>query len=283
MRSGIARLRSRIADLQALDIEALQSGEDPAIEGLQKKIEATIASVYGPTSHEYSRLHSAWCLDDTTYVMTIEPAWGRGGGRGGGPSIEEIRDGVRRGRDHAIALLQGAAEALDEELGYAQPAAHPTPQPEPSILSPDVFVVYGHDDAAEQEVARFISKCGLTPVILHEKASGGRTVIEKLEYYSDVSFAVVLLTPDDKGGTADSAPDELRPRARQNVIAELFYFIGKLGRANVCALKKGEIEIPSDIGGVVYTPMDTGVGWKTSLIRELEAAGHHVDWRKALS
>ena len=143
----------------------------------------------------------------------------------------------------------------------------------------EVFVVHGQDTAAREEVARFLDRAGLKPIVLHEQVSGGRTVIEKLEHYSNVGFAVVLLTPDDVGG---SAGEESKPRARQNVIAELFYFIGKLGRDRVCALKRGELEIPSDIGGVVYVPMDNAGGWKQSLLRELEGAGYAIDWKRAL-
>jgi predicted nucleotide-binding protein len=98
----------------------------------------------------------------------------------------------------------------------------------------------------KESVARFLEKLDLRPIILHEQPNKGRTVIEKFEAHSDVGFAVVLLTPDDVGGLA-SSPDKLSRRARQNVILELGYFIGKLGRAKVCALYKEGVEIPSDI------------------------------------
>jgi predicted nucleotide-binding protein len=91
----------------------------------------------------------------------------------------------------------------------------------------------------------------------------------------------VLLTPDDIGGPRGTELAKLQPRARQNVIAELFYFVAKLGRKHVCALKKRNIEIPSDIGGVVYIDMDDG-GWKAALLRELEGVGYEIDWGKAM-
>jgi predicted nucleotide-binding protein len=128
----------------------------------------------------------------------------------------------------------------------------------------------------KESVARFLEKLGLTPVILHEQPNAGKTVIEKFEAHSDVGFAVVLLTPDDLGGSA-SSPDKLNHRARQNVILELGYFIGKLGRAKVCALHKGGVEIPSDIHGVLYVPYDAGNGWRLSLASEIKAAGIAVD------
>ena len=146
-------------------------------------------------------------------------------------------------------------------------------------FSRKVFIVHGHDDGARETVARFLERIGLEAVILHEQANQGRTIIEKVVANSDVGFAVVLLTPDDegciKGGT-------LEPRARQNVLLELGYFIGRLGRDKVCALKRGTLEIPSDFAGVVWEAMDSSGGWKHGLARELEAAGHSIDWNKVM-
>lgn len=146
-------------------------------------------------------------------------------------------------------------------------------------LSNKVFIVHGHDGEARESVARWLSKAGFEPIILHEQANKGRTVIEKVEANSDVGFAVVLLTPDDEGCVKGETPE---PRARQNVLLELGYFIGRLGREKVCALKRGTLEIPSDFAGVVWETMDASNGWKQALGRELEAAGHTVDWNKAM-
>jgi predicted nucleotide-binding protein len=146
-------------------------------------------------------------------------------------------------------------------------------------LSRKVFVVHGHDEAAREKIARFLERLEFEPIILHEQASRGRTVIEKVEAHSDVDFAVVLLTPDDEGCEKGGTP---RPRARQNVVLELGYFLGRLGRTHVCALKRGDIEIPSDFEGVVYVDFDNSDGWKQGLGRELEAAGFQFDWNKAM-
>jgi predicted nucleotide-binding protein len=130
-----------------------------------------------------------------------------------------------------------------------------------------VFVVHGHDDAAKEGVARFLEKIGLDPIILHEQPSSGRTVIEKFEMFSnDVAFAVVLLTPDDVGSKAGGPSQS---RARQNVIMELGYFMGRLGRTRVCALHKGNVELPSDYQGILYLPMDEAGAWKAKLAQEL--------------
>lgn len=147
-------------------------------------------------------------------------------------------------------------------------------------LGKRIFIVHGHDGEARETVARFLGNIGFQPIILHEQASRGRTVIEKVEANADVGFAVVLLTPDDLGKARNA--DHLEPRARQNVLLELGYFMARLGRENVCALKKGHVEIPSDFAGVVWEEMDDRGGWKTSLARELQAAGHDIDWNAVM-
>jgi predicted nucleotide-binding protein len=139
-----------------------------------------------------------------------------------------------------------------------------------------VFLVHGHDDGAKDLVARFMDKLKIEAIILHEQPNEGRTIIEKFEAYSDVGFAVVLMTPDDIGASAAS-PDKLVKRARQNVVLELGYFTGKIGRNRVCALHKPGVEIPSDIHGVLYVELDNGGGWKTKLAQELVQAKFDID------
>ena len=140
-----------------------------------------------------------------------------------------------------------------------------------------VFLVHGHDDGVRESVARFLEKIKFDVVILHEQANKGRTVIEKFEQSSDVGFAIVILTPDDVGSKKDGLS---QPRARQNVILEWGYFIGQLGRDHVCALKHGEIEMPSDIIGIVWEPYDSNSGWKAKIAKELQAVGYEIDWQK---
>lgn len=144
-----------------------------------------------------------------------------------------------------------------------------------------IFVVHGHDESAKESAARFLEHLALDPIILHERASEGRTIIEKVEHYSSVSFCVVLLTPDDEG-CKQGKDMPLLARARQNVVLELGYFMGKLGRNRVVALVRGEVERPSDVDGVVYITMDEGGAWKFDLVKELRAAGFEVDLNKAV-
>ena len=142
-----------------------------------------------------------------------------------------------------------------------------------------VFIVHGHDDLAKEETARFIQKLGFSPIILHEQASSGLTIIEKIESYTNVGFGVVLYTPCDKGAKNGDESD-LKLRARQNVVFEHGYLIGKIGRKNVTALVKGTIETPNDISGVVYISMSND--WKIALAKELKNSGYPVDMNKAV-
>jgi len=145
----------------------------------------------------------------------------------------------------------------------------------------NVFIVHGHDEESKQSVARCIERLGLVPIILHEQPNQGRTIIEKFEDYAGVSFAIVLLTPDDVGASKNNK-NNLLPRARQNVILELGFFIGKIGRNKVCALYKGDLELPSDISGVVWVPLDDGGAWKLAIGKEMRAAGLDVDLNRLI-
>ncbi|MCR6790245.1 nucleotide-binding protein [Bacillus cereus] len=141
-----------------------------------------------------------------------------------------------------------------------------------------VFIVHGHDESVKIAVARFLERLDLQPIILHEQASGGTTIIEKIENNTDVGFGIVLYTPCDLGKAKND--DELQIRARQNVIFEHGYLIAKLGRSNVCALVKDNIEKPNDISGVVYVNYDSGTSWHMELFKELKNAGYDLDANK---
>lgn len=148
-----------------------------------------------------------------------------------------------------------------------------------AINNKKVFVVHGHDEGVREAVARFLERIGLEPIILHERPNKGRTIIEKFhEEAEDIGFAVILMTPDDHGSKVGGS--DTKPRARQNVVFELGFFIGVLGRERVAALVKGEIERPTDFDGVVYIDLDNAGGWKMSLGRELQAAGVEIDISK---
>jgi predicted nucleotide-binding protein len=143
-------------------------------------------------------------------------------------------------------------------------------------------VVHGHDDGAKHSVARFLEQLGIVPVILQEQINRGMTVIEKFEDLAGrAGFAVILITPDDMGHAAGKE-QEKKNRPRQNVVLELGYFVGRLGRSKTLVLVKGEVEMPSDVLGLVYEPMDRTEGWKIRLARELKASGFEIDLNRAI-
>jgi predicted nucleotide-binding protein len=205
-------------------------------------------------------------------------------GLGGGPyartpSLHDEIQGLHEEisiKSRRLESIKNRLELIGEPLRVEGVSDH-----KPAITggTAKAFVVHGHDEGARESLARFLDKVGVEPIILHEMASGGGTIIEKLERYSDVAFAVVLLTPDDVGAVATSK-DRLSSRARQNVILELGYFIGKLGRSHVCVLLKGDIELPSDMLGVVHVPMTDADGWRLRLGKELRNAGFEIDLNK---
>ncbi len=218
-----------------------------------------------------------------------------------------IRDGIRYGKlckecqqwfiEHHLSssqlasilnLLSRSSELLDapekpaESIGSNAPSAldnkefsdNPT-----RTFGNDVFIVHGHDEVAKQSIARFVERLNLKAVILDEQASRGQTIIDKFKENADkVGFAIVLLTPDDVGASKNKK-DKLKPRARQNVILELGYFLSGLGRERVCVLSKKAVELPSDMHGVVYVSLDSD-DWKLELAKEMKQAGLPIDLNK---
>jgi len=180
-----------------------------------------------------------------------------------------------------------------------------------------VFIVHGRDHKPVNQLKAMLAEFGLNPIVLHEQPSGSRTIVEKLEKYSDVGYAFVILTPDDVGclnvrvskslksvvktlqnlveaytvikrkGPLKKARDELarvisyfKPRARQNVVLEFGFFMGLLGRDRVCCLYKGDIELPSDMHGIVYIPFKESVNEvRGKIVKELKTAGYEIELR----
>lgn len=183
-----------------------------------------------------------------------------------------------------LEILSGLIDLLDSQARLASTGsvAPRLENPVTASTSTRVFLVHGHNEAAIHETARFLERLGLDVVILREQPNSGRTIIEKFVDYSDVAYAIVLLTADDRGGVASASEAELSPRARQNVILELGFFLGKLGRNRVCALHQSGVEIPSDYSGVLFVPIDNAGAWRMSLAKELKSVGLPIDMNDAV-
>jgi predicted nucleotide-binding protein len=237
--------------------------EMATIEGWAIRAEAALVEIFGPADSRTTRFQSIMNEGGWNQINRLEVA------------------------NRLRAVIESAQKDVLEGL-VPEPPTQQTqgnkskrPGPDGHASSPTIFVVHGRDEAAKEAVARFLHKLKLKPIILHEEPNRGHTIIEKFEANAAVEFAVVLLTPDDEGNPKGLA-EERRPRARQNVILELGYFIGRIGRPNVCALYKSGVELPSDFDGVAYVAMDDSHGWKLLLARELKTAGIVLDLNDAM-
>lgn len=183
----------------------------------------------------------------------------------------------RRQMGQAKGIIQSAIDALTEKIAESEEeTATDENRTLRRVFDPKkVFVVHGHNETVKQTVARTLESIGLTPIILAEQPDKGRTVIEKFESEGiDVGFAVVLLTADDKG--RKNRARKMQSRARQNVVFEMGYFMALLRRERVMLLLQEGVEEPSDLKGVVYTPLDKDGGWKYRLVKELREQGYNV-------
>lgn len=145
-----------------------------------------------------------------------------------------------------------------------------------------IFIVHGHDTALKVTVARILEKLDLEPVILHEQENNGKTIIEKFERNAETcGFAIILLTADDCGYANEKGDNSKKPRARQNVVFEMGFFMGKLGRDRVLLLLDNGVEKPGDLDGIIYHPTDNET-WKYDLVKELKSSGYSVDANKII-
>jgi predicted nucleotide-binding protein len=268
MRQGIARLTKRLDEVRAFDPATVtKQNEIPQVEALAASVDEALVRTFGADTLDYKRYSDAAYFDNGPHNFAFSVP------------IDAVQASLNRSKQNSIALLSQAISSLEERL-----AEHASFQRVDTVESPrtferKVFIVHGHEDGAREAVARFLERLGFEAIILHEQANQGRTVIEKVEAHGDVGFAVVLLSPDDEGNLKGQHP---QPRARQNVLLELGYFIGKLTRRRVCTLRVGEVEIPSDWRGVIDEPFDAGGAWRQTLARELEAAEFEIDWNKVM-
>jgi predicted nucleotide-binding protein len=170
------------------------------------------------------------------------------------------------------------ASSIADQIGRLVASRSPS-------FSRRVFLVHGHDSAAKNELARLLDRLDFAPVILAEQPEKGQELLSKLRtQLADVGYAFVLITPDDQGASMQD-PGAKKPRARQNVVFEHGLLFGLLGAERVCANIKGEVELPSDIQGVVMKTIAAQQGIDSialELVKELRAAGYHVDANRLL-
>ncbi|MEL6407071.1 MAG: nucleotide-binding protein [Chloroflexota bacterium] len=239
----------------------LQFGDNAELDMVKRMAEMRIRHIFGEESNY---------LGDLSKIRFFSGVWYDG------MPAKFDRDAFASGKQQLINLLN----VMIEDIQLSNSASTKQVKVEgKSVSGNKIFVVHGHDNEMKQSTARTLEKLGLEPIILHEQANEGKTIIEKfLNNAEQVSFAVVLLSPDDVGRSIKLNIE--KTRARQNVILELGFFIGWLGRERVFVLHKRDdnFELPSDIFGVLYESYDGDAGgWRFNLARELKNVGYDID------
>lgn len=251
--------------------EGLNRDERIKIDGLRKRLTMLIEKIFGINSSYISELAAISYRPIVVFSGMSDAVWINAFKNGKSSLLNLI--------DTMIEDIQLSAVEFSENKEQSHIATK-----QKQIINDRIFVVHGHNEEMKHSVARTIEQLNLKPIILHEQPNKGRTIIEKFADHSDVSFALVLLSADDYGYSKRQKPAEGKFRARQNVILELGFFIGKLGRQKVVALFESNenFEFPSDYQGVIFTPFDKEGKWKFDILRELKACGFDVDANKII-
>lgn len=251
------KLKALIDEIDVLITHGV-SNSDPDFIKWQKKAERFLKSHYQEGDEYKDFINTSFGLHVWTFD-TPDSSW-----------VEACADGLRETKAIFEVYLEELQNSDDKEMTKVS-------DKKISNNNNRVFVVHGHDGELRQSIARTLERQGIEPIILAEQANLGATIIEKFEKYSDVRVAICLFTEDDLGKA--NKEDDLKHRARQNVVFEAGYFIGKLGRENVVLLANRDIEMPSDLSGVVYT--DNSM-WQMQVLKELKEMGFSVDFNKAI-
>ena len=253
-----------VSKLELLDsildgLDKVRYKDEPARDALMKRAAMLLRRICGEQSHYLVELGR----------IRFYPMYA--------PSTDEAQ---RSSWTNAAERVRNLVNTVKEEIELFEDNSRLSPAlPTDTAASPtaSVFVVHGHDEELKQSVARSLERLGLDPVILHERPNKGRTIIEKFDDYSKVGFAVVLLSADDIGRSTVESEDSYRPR--QNVVFELGFFLGRLGRERVAAIFRPheKFEMPSDYSGVLFIEYDSEGAWRYKLAKELKAVGIKIN------
>jgi predicted nucleotide-binding protein len=254
---AVKRLTRLLEELPGIRSAGPRSAKLDTWEG---NVKIVLSQYFGENSVPYREFASIWFSPGMYYD---------------GQPQSEFVDALNSGLDQAKGFLESRISDIQDET-MSDVAATNSQSSSKVSNSRMVFLVHGHDHGTKETIARFLEKLDLEPIILHEQPDQGRTIIEKFESHAaEARCAVVILTADDVGASKLS-PTSLEPRARQNVILELGYFVGALGRKHTFALVEKGVAIPSDLHGLIYIPIEDSQ-WRLRLVKELKASGIEVD------
>ncbi len=251
-----------LTDLKS-QIENLPHRDSGKLDGLKQRTHMLTDKIFGIDSNYHSTLK----------LISFSPRFVMGG-TGSGPYDNAWKRGVQSFLNLVNTMIE------DISISSEMTGIDTVKTESKGNISPEnIFLVHGHNEEMKQSVARTIEKLNLKPIILHERPNKGRTIIQKFIDHSNVGFAIVLMSGDDYGFTKTDNSSNAKLRARQNVILELGFFLGRLGIEKVVALFEQieNFEIPSDYDGVIFIPYDPDGRWKFDLIKELKASDYNVD------
>lgn len=231
------------------------------LDAVEKRAEMLLRKIFGDKTHYLKSLQSIVYSPGIYFSTTPDSAF---------------ENTFNNGKKELLNLLNVIAEDIQLESVINDNNNSTTKS---NFNTKNIFIVHGQNEEMKLSVTRTVEKLKLNPIILHEQPNKGRTIIEKFTDNSEVAFAIVLLSADDIAYNKKEQPESYRFRARQNVIFELGYFIGKIGRERVLALYEIEnnIEIPTDYSGVIFVPFDKAGKWQFDLVKELKILGISVD------
>ena len=246
------------------EIDSIKPRDFPKLKKCTSKAKLLVRRLLPSSSHEEfnKEIDSIWFTPRVTYSGMTDAEYD-----------EPFQEG--------LVEFKGIVENIRDEYVILQKINNsPSNKKATNQNYKDIFIVYGHNEEIIASVARLIEKLGLKPIILREVADKGRTLIEKFEEESKTDFAIVLLSSDDKfykKNAKGEFEETIYSRTRQNVILELGYFIGRLGRNHVLVLYKPDdtFEFPSDIDGVIYKKYKDG--WTFEIAKELKTLGFDID------
>ncbi len=255
------KLKQIIEDIRDL-IDKRVTCHAPTFQAWRTKVERFLIKKYGKSSIEYTSFSK---IDFSKTALSPEIMFGS-------PSKQELIRACKEGLETSKAIFENYLEEMEEESHNSTAFSIAQTRDYKSV-----FIVHGHDGELKERVARLLEQQGINPIILSEQVSRGQTIIEKIESNSAVGGAICLFTADDYGRSKSDNADSTR--ARQNVVFETGFFCGKLGRTHIVILADNNVEMPSDLSGVVYT---NTMNWQFSLLKEMKTMGYTVDLNKML-
>lgn len=257
-------LQKRIDELDSLPQRTIKNDDLSEFNKWKLSAKATIENIFFDTKYlDFEKIR--YIIMSLNYISDSQ-------------KIEAHNNGLKKAKGMIESFIKEIEEFWEDEniVEVKQPKLiieQPILKQIKKEKSKDIFIVHGHDDGLVAKVQLFLQKLSLNGIVLHEQANLGKVILEKLEHYTNVDFAIVLYTPCDLGKAKND--EELKARARQNVVFEHGYLIGKLGRENVAFLVDGNIETPGDISGAVYSSITNH--WQFDILKELKAVGYDVN------